>query len=191
MRNSSFQWLRFLPSLAFLACLTSCKREKAVPEQPRLVERSVADRIENDKTKIFQQAFWRKPDEDDRIIHAERREWIEGTAVKGWQWFLVLKPSEELVEELRVKNRFNLHEEHSGLRTWENAPEWFWPQLAGSTILSSGDGEMSLIFQGEELFATGTGGGFRSGSEAPLPKRQPSPEEQSGRLPNYSPPSVK
>lgn len=52
--------------------------------------------IITDPATVYTKAFWRRPQTDDHLVHAERREWLDtkGNLVR-WQWFLVIEPSEQ------------------------------------------------------------------------------------------------
>ena len=57
-------------------------------------EENVTLRTNDDPQEVFQRAFWRRPTADERILHAERREWVsEEDGVRRWQWFLAVEPS--------------------------------------------------------------------------------------------------
>src|SRR6187397_2142386 len=68
------------------------KPPAAIPEEPQT--RRVV--VLTDPLKIFQKAFWRSPNANDQILHAERREWPGEDGVGKWKWFIVLQPSPEL-----------------------------------------------------------------------------------------------
>ena len=58
--------------------------------------------------KVFRRAFWRTPAAEDRILHAERREWADDEGVARWDWFLEVEPSAELRNWLQQDNPFAL-----------------------------------------------------------------------------------
>lgn len=39
----------------------------------------------SDPVAVFQRAFWKRPAADDKILHAERREWSGADGVQKWQ----------------------------------------------------------------------------------------------------------
>ena len=49
---------------------------------------------------VFQKAFWKRPTDDDRILHAERREWSGEDGISRWQWFIAVQPSRQLTAYL-------------------------------------------------------------------------------------------
>ena len=120
---------------------------------------------------IFQKAFWKRPTANDKILHAERREWADAGGVKKWQWFIAVQPSPELVKHLREDNAFNLVHA-TAADPIEGGPSWFSFDSKGADILQSPLGGMRLIFSqtGNVLYATDSGGGFHAGApEAPRP----------------------
>lgn len=46
-----------------------------------------------DAPEIFRRAFWRHPTNEDAILQAERRHWIDSQGLTKWQWFLALRPA--------------------------------------------------------------------------------------------------
>lgn len=140
-----------------------------------------------DGTGIFQKAFWKRPSADDRILHAERREWKDASGVQQWAWFLIVEPSAALVKHLRDDNAFHLSPK-TGVPLPEKAPTWF--TLAdGSPRLVSPTGQMQVSFSadGKTLHACAHGLGFRPGSPTPAPAVATSAPMTSGRLPLTSP----
>ena len=141
-----------------------------------------------DATEVFQKAFWKRPTASDRILHAERREWIDGGGVRQWQWFIAVEPSPELVKHLREDNAFSLVPGASSTGM-DDAPEWFAFKPGDVDVLQAPHGNMRLCFSktGRVLYATDAGGGFRAG--APEPPAQPSLNAATkGRLPATHPP---
>jgi hypothetical protein len=43
-----------------------------------------------DAEEIFKRAFWRRPENDDKLLHALRHEWSDADGLQRWQWFLVV-----------------------------------------------------------------------------------------------------
>ncbi len=112
---------------------------------------------------IFQRAFWRRPTDADKILHAERREWIGGgeAGVRKWEWFMALEPSGGLVEDL--KRRFSLEARPLVLEPLATAPDWFRGALKkDATVVAAADGSLQLILLpgGKQILATGVGAGF-------------------------------
>lgn len=141
-----------------------------------------------DKEWIFERAFWKRPGAFDEILHAERREWADADGLQRWQWFIVVRPSEDLVRHLRTSNAFGLATA-SPLSTSEDAPEWFRYDADHAEIMKSPGGMMTLAFgQDGLLYGADSGGGFYPGkpvSEIVVQTESAS----SGRLPLAPPPT--
>jgi hypothetical protein len=58
--------------IVFLTQKTTRPPESLHPPSDQLVLKTLTD-----PTLVFQKAFWRRPESDDKILHAERREWFE------------------------------------------------------------------------------------------------------------------
>lgn len=148
---------------------------------------TTADRIDTDPETVFKRAFWARPSADDRILHAERREWSENGEVGKWQWFIEVEPSSALVSRLIDDNVFALHEIEKPVLSIPGRPSWFAPP-EGSLCRGSGADDMTLYLSPDHrrLFATGLGGGFQEGAaESPAP---PSIEDRPpGRFPDARP----
>ena len=142
-----------------------------------------------DGAAVFQQAFWKRPTANDRILHAERRVWSDEGGVEKWQWFLAVEPSPELVKYLREDNAFSLFPASSPV-TVKGAPAWFSVRPREVEVLQSRQGRMQLFFSKKKnfLYATDAGGGFTKGAEAPAPQRLPYTPNP-GRLPTTPPPN--
>ena len=149
--------------------------------------------IQNDPVKIFQRAFWATPTSEDKILHAERREWSGPDGVEKWQWFLVVEPSPALLKRLRDDNAFGLIPAPSAIDT-VNAPNWFQFKREEVSVLKSPQAKLQLIFSKDNrtLYATDSGLGFRPGAPEQIPKTPPSSSAPgSGRLPITPPPRPK
>jgi hypothetical protein len=115
---------------------------------------------------IFQRAFWRQPTAEDRILHAERREWVsEKDGVRRWQWFLVVEPGTALSSWLRDQNPFNLTKvDLASVAAIDSPPSWFpaSAELIECEIQQAADGAMTFTFDPKRnrLYATDAGGGF-------------------------------
>lgn len=142
------------------------------PDTPLMApEENVTLRVNADAQDVFKRAFWRRPAPEDRILNAERREWVsEEDGVRHWQWFLAVEPGAALSEYLREENPFSLVKADRLPTTPRLAPPpaWF-PAPTGSAhreIWCSRDGDMTLIFDTAQsrLFASGTGHGFATAS---------------------------
>ncbi|MES2709910.1 MAG: hypothetical protein V4726_25155 [Verrucomicrobiota bacterium] len=158
------------------------------PERP-------PDSIGTDPATVFQKAFWRRPTPQDRILHAERREWTDGDGLSKWQWFLAVEPSPELVKYLREDNAFGLIPAGSGSAgAVSRAPAWFPEKTDGFDILQNAAGTMTLLFSktANQLYATDSGGGFRPAIAVSAPPPRPAARPATparGRLPLTPPPN--
>ena len=144
--------------------------------------------IQNDPVKIFQRAFWASPTSEDKILHAERREWSGPDGVQKWQWFLVVEPSPALLKRLRDDNSFGLIPAPSATDI-VNPPNWFGFKREEVSVLKSPQAKLQLIFSKDNrtLYATDSGLGFRAGAPEPF---KPAPQAPiPGRLPTTPPPS--
>jgi hypothetical protein len=144
--------------------------------------------VNSDPKEIFQRAFWRRPGDGDKILHAERREWSDADGVSKWQWFLVVEPSPELVKHLREDNAFGLVSGGS-LPEIKRPPSWFTPPSTDVDVLQAPHGNLRLIFSKNKnlLHAMDAGGGFQAGAPEPV-KAAPQPAAPGGRLPATPPP---
>lgn len=120
-----------------------------------------------DPTLVFQKAFWRRPASNDKILHAERREWSTDGGVQKWQWFIAVSPSPQLLDHLET-NPFSLAATHSTGEI-ENPPGWFPKSSAGFRIYQNAEGRFTLIHStdGKHLYATDSGSGFSAPSLTP------------------------
>ncbi len=119
---------------------------------------------------VFRRAFWRHPTPGDQILHAERRETPDHAPgeIARWQWFVVVKPSPELLQTLRDPETFGLLPTRKPrLETSaEPAPAWF-PDLAtasGGELRQTPSGGLTIFYVAttNTLYATDTGQGFAS-----------------------------
>ena len=124
-------------------------------------------RTNDDPQDIFQRAFWRRPTPDDRILHAERREWVsEEDGVRRWQWFLAVKPGTALKQWLLEDNAFGLDKVAGAtpLAGFTQLPSWFPTQggLAKCEVRQAAGSKMTLLFDSKKnvFYATDAGHGF-------------------------------
>lgn len=122
---------------------------------------------ETDPVEVFQRAFWRRPEEEDRILKAERVQWsADRDGVRKWQWFLAVQPGPGLEGWLRDSNPFSLRKAESYHAATDSAlsrrPAWFPEQAAAGEWDIFRGGTMTLLFRkaDRQLFATDAGGGF-------------------------------
>lgn len=169
----------------FVACLSCQKVTKTSTD-------ALVAPLSEEDVEIFQKAFWKRPNANDKILHAERREWSDGEGIMQWQWFLVVAPSSELVLHLRVKNAFGLVAS-SARMDLSDVPDWFSFDRSQVDLLQAPRGNLRLAFSKTEnlLFATDMGGGFRESVTLPAPESVSKVSQvQTGRLPLTSPPRV-
>jgi hypothetical protein len=141
-----------------------------------------------DPVDVFQKAFWKRPAEADKILHAERREWADGDGIKKWEWFLAVEPSLALMKHLKEDNAFSLAPSPT-IAAAAHSPPWFRYQPEDFETLGSTQRGMALMFGKSKnmLYATSSGGGFQAGA----PERAPVVPAGSkpGRLPGTAPPA--
>ena len=143
---------------------------------------------QTDPVEIFQKAFWKRPTAEDKILHAERREWSNSDGVRKWQWFIVVEPSCGLVKYLRDENAFSLTSS-TKFPVLRDLPEWFSIAPAAVDFMKSPNDNLCLFFSKTKrlLHATGSGGGFHPGARAP-DKPEVAAPAPTGRLPLTPPP---
>lgn len=126
--------------------------------------------IIHDKEEIFQRAFWRRPSAEDRILHAERREWTDDQGTEKWQWFIKIQASPKLMQFLREENPFALAPVSSP-PTIKDQPSWFVPDYHESDIFLSRQGALMMCFDRKDqvVFASDHGYGFRAGAPESIP----------------------
>lgn len=149
-----------------------------------------------DPAEVFRRALWRRPAPDDRILHAERREWTVNPAdgIAHWQWFLEVEPGAALESWLRTQNPFSVQSvaDAAAVSKPEGAPAWFPADFSGYEIHTGGvQGRLMFLFsrQGGRFFATSSGTGLTPAARAPdlKPAASSGPAMQDGRLPLSSP----
>lgn len=143
------------------------KPTPVVTATPLPPEENITLRTNDDPQDVFQRAFWRRPTADDRILHAERREWVsEEDGVRRWQWFLAVEPGAALDQWLREDNAFGLAKVASAASFigFGQMPSWFPKkgELAKCEIHQAPGKKMTLIFDSRKkaLYATDAGHGF-------------------------------
>ncbi len=124
-----------------------------------------------DPAAVYQKAFWRRPGPDDKILHAERREWsASGDGVRKWQWFIAVQPG-PLTREWITSNPFALVPAPSGfsLASLENRPAWFPEVTTGFQIQQNRERHLIWIQarDGSVLYATDSGFGFAGPAAKP------------------------
>lgn len=123
--------------------------------------------LDQDKTVVFQRAFWRRPEKGDRIIAAERRDWLDETsAVQKWQWFVAVDPSPGFRRWLLEDNPFEVTAVTAGTPppTLENTPPWFpvRSELAAYLQYRTRGSRLTIFVDPKsgQLFAADSGAGF-------------------------------
>ena len=141
-----------------------------------------------DPVDVFQKAFWKRPTEADKILHAERREWADAEGIKKWEWFLVVEPSPALMKHLKEDNAFSLSSSPT-IAAAAQSPPWFRYEPEDFESLGSTARGMVLMFGKSEnvLYATSHGGGFSPGAPE-QPRGVPAAASNAGRLPPSPPP---
>lgn len=170
----------------FLASPTSGLADR--PDLSDLADSAPPTTTLTDPAAVFQKAFWKRPTANDKILHAERREWADGAGVQKWQWFIAVKPSAELVQHLIADNAFSLTRTDRRGPAAER-PGWFPESADDHEVFASASGTFTLLRDRNTglLYATDSGGGFRPG--APEPVLAPAVQTASaGRLPTTPPP---
>lgn len=175
-----------------LGWLAVSRLSPRAPVKPRGVawRQGAPTKMVTDSAEIFKRAFWRRPGDDDQILHAERHEWSDADGLRRWQWFLVVKASPQLIKDLRDDNAFGLVSGSAGSANPE-APDWFVFKPDNFLVLQSPHSGMRLMFSKTDntLYATDSGRGFTKG--APEPVKQAPPPPVPGRLPTTPPPTLK
>lgn len=172
---AAFRWMPAPAPLSLPEPTTATSPAPPEPPAEKVTLRTNANAVE-----VFRRAFWREPAADDRIVHAERREWVnDQDGVRRWQWFLAVQPSLGFSTWLRDTNPFNLAKaQRASFSFAQSSPEWFpaTADLAPHDILQAADGGMTLIFdqKSQMLYATDSGHGFaavpkQSASRPPAP----------------------
>lgn len=151
--------------------------------------------VSTEAEEIFRKAFWQHPGKDDRILHAERREWSDEGGLRKWQWFIIVDASPALLKRLRDDNVFDLRHQ-TAPPAFGNPPDWFRVPDTGVEFMTSPHGGFCLVLEktGRRIHATDSGAGFRPGAPEPTrdfpPTGAASPASH-GRLPDSMPPLSK
>ena len=143
---------------------------------------------------VFEKALRRRPAADDRIVHAERREWTKDAAagISRWQWFLEIEPGAALKSWLHGQNPFSVLPAGPDVLTKvAGPPAWFPGELEDFEIFAGGStGRLVLLYSrdGKTICATSSGEGFAPA--APQPAAVPPARENiaARRLPDSPPP---
>lgn len=147
---------------ATLACVSTLPiAQAAASDFPPATSDAPAPQLvtSNDPAAVYTKAFWRRPQPDDKILQAERREWLDTSGkVTRWQWFLVVEPSPETQAWLAT-NPFNLSPAADA--TVDAPPTWF-PENLDRHLLQRSAGHLLLARSPDDqrLYATDSGAGF-------------------------------
>ncbi len=134
---------------------------ETAPADPPDVKPGWSVSVVTDPGEVFRRALWRRPAEDDRIVHAERVEWSEpGAGVAKWQWHLVVEPGPALKEWLVEQNAFSLQLAADPSAAPVRRPAWFPASVPGAKVLRRDNLTVMLSADGQRLYASDTGHGF-------------------------------
>lgn len=141
---------------------------QALTAEPPSEETAPEPVIVSDPVTVYTKAFWRRPTSQDKILHAERREWLDTSGnLASWQWFLVVEPSPQTLDWL-ASNPFLLQPAPASqiMPGPDAAPDWFSAEALGDSPLQDATGHhvIALSGDGKRLYATDSGNGFASAS---------------------------
>lgn len=148
--------------------------------------------VQTDGVALFKKVLWRSPQPEDRILHAERREWTEDTAqgVSRWQWFLCVEAGPDLLNYLKRDNAFGAHP--ASKIALKSPPAWFPTNLGDFDIFTTGSLHFLFSHQGGRVYAADSGRGFAPAQTSIAPANTaPSTLPPTGRLPTKLPPAPK
>ena len=151
------------------AAIIALRRDNAPPVDPAGLHKGNCV-VTTNPADVFSRALWRRPSAGDNILHAERREWTEGSAdgPAHWQWFLDVEASPELLTWLKEKNPFSLRPAD---KVNPEAPPAWWPEDLSAWEIRSGGagGGFTLLFSrnSHRLCATDSGSGFTPAAPVP------------------------
>ena len=178
------------PSARIVACLSACvivgvavwrvtpglgadrkgsPSSSSVPSPTISTPKANADGValERDHAAVFQRAFWRRPSPGDRILHAERRDWVDSSnRIEKWQWFIAVQPSAAFRNWFFKENPFELIAVTPDLQIapLSSPPAWFPPStdLTIFTGYRNHEGRYLVFYDpsNNTLFATDSGGGL-------------------------------
>ena len=177
--NGGVVKFRLLVSLAvviagFLTALWLNRRHAGpavtVPEAAPAVVSAPAIAVETlDRTvhfdTVFARALWRRPQPEDVIKNAERREWSDADGVTRWDWFLEVQPGPALRTWLDT-NPFSLHKSESPTPSIPPAeaprPEWFPKEAAAFEVFVSSSSSFLMLRDpsSQKVYLSDSGGGL-------------------------------
>ena len=127
--------------------------------------------VSHDGEAVFRKAFWRRPGTDDRIVQAERLEWVDGAGdLVKWQWFLVVEPGPDLRDWV-AGNPFNLTRPEAlpgpGQEAGAYRPQWFPGRFESGLLFAGADGRQWIVLPGDGKFLYARDSGFGFSAEIP------------------------
>jgi len=118
-----------------------------------------------DSVAVFHRALWRRPQPDDTILNAQRRDWSDAEGVTHWDWFLAISPGPQL-QAWFATNPFSLQKvsqpRSSHLRDLAQAPAWFPKDFVNLDVFEALSGNFLLVVDPETkgIFLSDSGGGL-------------------------------
>ena len=151
-------WLNRAP-----APLPASEERPAVVPAPAVPEETLARTVDFDA--VFARALWRRPQPDDVIKNAERRDWSDAEGVTRWDWFLEVQPGAALLAWLDT-NPFSLHKSEAPKPAIPPAealrPEWFPKEGAAFEVFVSSSTSFLMLRDSatQKVYLSDSGGGF-------------------------------
>jgi hypothetical protein len=148
--------------------------------------------VQTDGVALFKKVFWRALQAEDRILHAERREWTEDAAhgVSRWQSFLCVEAGQDLLNYLKRDNAFGAHP--ASQIALQSPPVWFPTNLGDFDIFTTGSLHFLFSRQDGRVYAADSGRGFAPAQTSIAPANTAtSTLPPTGRLPTKLPPVPK
>ena len=114
---------------------------------------------------VFARALWRRPQTDDVIKNAERREWSDAEGVTRWDWFLEVQPGVALGAWLET-NPFSLHKSEAPQPAIPPAeaprPDWFPKESAAFDVFVSSSTSFLMLRDRatQKVYLSDSGGGL-------------------------------
>ncbi|MDQ8188409.1 hypothetical protein [Pelagicoccus sp. SDUM812002] len=142
-------------AILLIALSASARDETTEPSQPVVIE---------NPTTVFSKAFWRRPHPEDKIVHAERREWLDTSGkVTRWQWFLVIDLCPGTKAWLDT-NPFLLTptDGSESQLLLSEAPEWFDLSDSPESQFQRASLSFSFMAGGNRLYASDSGTGLNA-----------------------------
>ena len=188
MNRFTKKWTFVAVTLSVIvSCVFIVRLIQTEPPQPPIVETA---EIANENAEVFRRIFWRQPTPEDRILRSERRELeVEAGGPVRWDWFLSVDPSVVFADYLLEENPFQLSLGTSVI-DFQQTPDWFPTSSAGFEVHQNQTGEMTVLYHPEtrRIYVCNKVTSFRPAATIPEPSITPSTRQNSGRLPDASPP---